>query len=102
MGDHREVGPDRAVEQVLLNRRYHGRDAANREAAPLSGHDDVVREERDPTDVVEVGMRDEDRPDPHLLLLPENGGERPRVEEYLVVEEKGRGVAPGILCARAS
>ena len=93
-GQPREVGPDHAVEDVLLQRlqrlgqRMHP-DRRARSRHPATHH--AVGEQRDGQHMVQMRMAEHDVVDARHLLERELAHARARIEQHALVEQKGGG-----------
>ena len=68
-GEHRKIRPDDVVEQVVLHGRDHVPDAIHRNGMAEIFDNDIVSQRGDPTDMIQVGMGDEDILQAPLLIF---------------------------------
>lgn len=93
-GDDREVRPDGAVQEMLLDRPKNRRGAEDLDLTLNISHIEVIGEKENPSHVVKMGVSDENTL--HVLLgFPAQGrSDTLGVEEDIVVEKKTGKVVP--------
>lgn len=80
IGNDREIGPNRSVQNMSLNGPNDRRDAKDANGGLSLSEDDVLCKKGNAHDVVEVGMRDKDVADLKLIFQIKNVGEASCIE----------------------
>ncbi len=91
IGNPCKIGPDLIIEEVGFQSLQHLIDPVDRNARPRLSNE-IVRQEGKSLDMIQVKMADNDTVNGQLPFEGQNGGNRPRLEQDLILHQKADGL----------